>query len=44
MQLLDFAHKEGENANATIERVDTAVKYCTDQGVTNDEITSKECS
>ena len=37
MQLLEFAHKEGENANSTIDRFDTAVKYCTDQGVANDE-------
>ena len=37
MQLLDFAHKEGENANATIECFDIAVKYYTDHGVTNDE-------
>ena len=37
MQLLEFAHMEGENANSTIDRFDTAVKYCTDQGVANDD-------
>ena len=37
MELLEFTHKEGETANATIDRFDAAVKYCEDQGVTNDE-------
>ena len=37
MQLLDFAHKEGEDANSTIDRFDAAVKYCTDQGVAVDD-------
>ena len=37
MQLLDFAHVEGETANATIDRFDAAVKYCEDQGVVNNE-------
>ena len=37
MVLLEFTHKEGKTANATIDRFDAAVKYCEDQGVTNDE-------
>ena len=37
MQPLDFTHREGENANATIDRFDTAMKFCMDQGVANDE-------
>ena len=37
MQLLDFAHKVSETANALIELFDAATKYCTDQGVVLDE-------
>ena len=33
MSLLDFAHREGETANAMIERFETIVAFCTDQGV-----------
>ena len=37
MELLDFAHKKSETANAQIERFDATTKYCTDQGVVLDE-------
>ena len=33
MELLDFSHREGELANVLIERFETAVKFCNDQGV-----------
>ena len=33
LQFLDFTHKEGEDANAMIERFETIVTTCTDQGV-----------
>ena len=33
MEFLDFSHREGESANVLIERFETAVKYCNDQGV-----------
>ena len=36
-QLIDFAHREGESANSTINRFETAVKNCIDQGVAVDE-------
>ena len=41
MQLLEFAHKEGENANQTIERFEAAMKLCVDQGVKTDEDVAK---
>ena len=41
MQLLDFAHKEDETANAMIERFETIVTICVDQGVAADEIVQK---
>ena len=37
MNLLDFAHREGETANATIDRFETIVMVCLDQGVAADE-------
>ena len=37
MNLLDFAHREGETANATIDRFETIVMICQDQGVPADE-------
>ena len=37
MQSLDFAHKEGEDENSTIDRFDAAVKYCTNQGFAVDD-------
>ena len=37
MQLMDFTYREGESANATIDRFETAVKTCIDQGVAVDE-------
>lgn len=37
LHVLDFAHKEGEIANTTIERFDVAVKYYTDQRVVMDD-------
>ena len=37
MSLLDFAHREGETANTTIERFELIVSFCRDQGVTVDE-------
>ena len=33
MSLLDFAHREGETANAMIDRFETVVAICIDQGV-----------
>ena len=33
MSLLDFAHREGETTNAMIDRFETIVAFCTDQGV-----------
>ena len=33
MRLLDFAHREGESTNAMIERFETVVMVCLDQGV-----------
>ena len=41
MQQLALAHKEGETANATIDRFDAAIKYCADQGVNVDESHAK---
>ena len=37
MQLLDFVYKEEEVSNATIDRIDAAIKSCTDQGVNVDD-------
>ena len=37
MNLLDFAHREGENSNAMIDRFETIVMVCLDQGVAVDE-------
>ena len=37
MSLLDFAHREGETANSTIDRFESIVAFCLDQGVTADE-------
>ena len=37
MNLLDFAHREDETANATIDRFETIVMICLDQGVNVDE-------
>ena len=37
MSLLDFAHREGETANTTIDRFETIVMFCIDQGVNADE-------
>ena len=37
MNLLEFAHREGETANATIDRFETIVMICEDQGVPADE-------
>ena len=37
MSLLDFAHHEGETANSTIDRFETIVTFCIDQGVNADE-------
>ena len=37
MSLLDFAHHEGETANATIDRFESVVTICQDQGVGVDE-------
>ena len=41
MQQLAFAHKEGETANATIDKFDATIKYCADQGVNVDESHAK---
>ena len=37
LKLLDFAHREGESANAMIERFETVVMVCVDQGIAADE-------
>ena len=37
MSLLDFAHREGEIANSTIDRFETIVAFHIDQGVIADE-------
>ena len=37
MNLLDFAHREDETANSTIDRFETIVTICLDQGVAVDE-------
>ena len=37
MNLLDFAHREGENSNTMIDRFETVVMVCLDQGVAVDE-------
>ena len=37
MSLLDFAHREGETANETIDRFESVVTICQDQGVVVDE-------
>ena len=37
MSLLDFAHREGKIANATIDRFESVVSTCRDQGVVVDE-------
>ena len=37
MRLLDFAHREGESANAMIERFETVVMVCLDRGVSANE-------
>ena len=37
MEFLDFSHREGESANVLIERFETAVKFCNDQGVVVNE-------
>ena len=37
MELLEFAHKEGETANATIERFEGAMKFCGDEAVKVDD-------
>ena len=37
MNLLDFAHREGETANAMIDRFEAVVMVCVDQGVLADE-------
>ena len=37
MSLLDFAHREGETSNSTIDRFETIVTFCIDQGVNADE-------
>lgn len=44
MQQLAFADKEGETANATIDRFDAAIKYCADLGVNVDENHAKRMS
>ena len=36
MQLLDFAHREGETANSSIDRFEMVVMTCIDQGVAVD--------
>ena len=41
MNLLDFAHREGENANAMIDRFEAVVMVCLDQGVVADETLQK---
>ena len=37
LKLLDFAHREGESANAMIDRFETVVMVCVDQGIAADE-------
>ena len=41
MNLLDFAHREGETANAMIDRFEAVVMVCVDQGVLADETLQK---
>ena len=41
MNLLDFAHREGEIANAMIDRFEAVVMVCHDQGVVADETLQK---
>lgn len=37
MPRCNFAHKEGESTNATIDRFDVAINYCRDQDVNVDD-------
>ena len=41
MNLLDFAHREGETANAMIDRFEAVVMVCVDQGFLADETLQK---
>ena len=41
MKLLDFAHREDESANDMIDRFETIVSVCVEQGVTADEAVQK---
>ena len=44
MQLLEFAHKEGEHADSTIDRFDTAVRHTRTKELPTTKIYSDECS